>query len=237
MDPADPVRRGAVVALKPIERAKSRLGTVADPLRRQLAWAMAVDTLSALSAAVEDVVVVSGQPSLAEQLHHAGLAVIVADEPGPLGMNAALTSGADLLRARGCALVLACVADLPALRASSVRRILAAALSQPRSYLADASGVGTTMLLAVDTDLEPHFQGPSAAAHLRSGAAALTDEMLGAALPDARQDVDTEADLSVAADLGLGPATSALLHPAATQRPQTEEATFAGRALGRKLGR
>ena len=40
----------AVVALKAGEFAKSRLSTLPDPLRRRLAWTMAVDTLSALHA-------------------------------------------------------------------------------------------------------------------------------------------------------------------------------------------
>jgi 2-phospho-L-lactate guanylyltransferase len=80
--------------------------------------------------------------------------------------------------------------------------------------VADTSGVGTTMLAARGTDLEPRFQGASAAAHLASGAVPLTDDQLGGPVPDARRDVDTESDLGDAARLGLGPATRALLDPA-----------------------
>ena len=57
----------AVVALKAAEHAKSRLDFPA-PLRRRLAWTMAVDTLAALSAAVSQVLVVSNQPALASRL-------------------------------------------------------------------------------------------------------------------------------------------------------------------------
>jgi 2-phospho-L-lactate guanylyltransferase len=201
------------VALKANEQAKSRLGTVAGPVRRQLAWTMALDTLSALSDVVSDVLVVTAQPALQARLHSAGLRCTVVAEPPSAGMNGALSHGADLLKARRCHGVLACVADLPALRPDSVRRVLEAARDQPRSVVADASGVGTTMLLASDTALEPHFQGPSAAAHRVSGAVALSDDMLGGPVPDARRDVDTQVDLAEAFRLGLGPATAALLDP------------------------
>lgn len=231
----DHVRSAAVVALKPIEQAKSRLGTVSDPLRRELAWSMALDTLTALAEAVDDVLVVSPEPSLQTRLERAGLAVSVVDEPAAAGMNGALAYGAELLQARGCRLVLACVADLPALRPESVRRILRAAGHRPRSFVADASGIGTTMLTALDTALDPRFQGASAAAHRLSGAVALTDVSLGAAVPDARHDVDTESDLLTAATLGVGRATAALLG-AGGEEPQTADSTLAGSVLGRKLG-
>jgi len=62
----------AVVALKPMEHAKSRLA-VPDALRRRLAWTMALDTLAALCDALPQVLVVSDQPALEAQLRRAGL--------------------------------------------------------------------------------------------------------------------------------------------------------------------
>lgn len=203
---------GAVVALKPAERAKSRLGTLADPLRRRLAWSMAVDTLGALSAAVDQLLVVSDQPALESRLRRLGLPVVVIADPVAPGMNAALAAGDQWLRDRGCAVVLASVGDLPALRPDSVRRVLAAAEPHPRSYLADHGGTGTTMLLARGVALQPRFQGASARAHAESGAVALSAAETGD-VRDARHDVDTEDDLAAAVALGLGPATSALLDP------------------------
>ena len=96
-------------------------------------------------------------------------------------MNAALDNGADALRAQGFTTVLACVGDLPALRAESIIKVLAAARSSgaDRAFLADASGVGTTMLIAHDTRLLPHFQGRSAAAHHASGAINLAEHLAG----------------------------------------------------------
>lgn len=203
----------AVVALKPVARAKSRLGTLPDPLRRRLAWTMAVDTLTALGEAVDLLLVVGDQPALASQLSRAGVAAEVVPEAGADGLNGALSRGTDVAASRGHTTVLACVGDLPALRSGSVRAVLDAVEDGDRAFLADASGVGTTMLVARGVPLQPHFQGPSAGAHQRSGALPLGDDLLGVPVPDARCDVDTEADLGPAAELGLGRATAALLVP------------------------
>jgi len=200
----------AVVALKPMEHAKSRLA-VPDALRRRLAWTMALDTLAALCDALPQVLVVSDQPALEAQLRRAGLPAEVISESGHVGMNAALRRGALALGAQGFTTVLACVGDLPALKPESVLRILAASRSHRRSFVADASGVGTTILVAHDVELSPQFQGRSAAAHYASRAVSLSAEEIGSSIADARRDVDTEADLAVAIGLGVGPATSALI--------------------------
>jgi 2-phospho-L-lactate/phosphoenolpyruvate guanylyltransferase len=200
----------AVIALKPIEHAKSRLD-IPGPLRRRLAWTMALDTLSAVCRALPHVLVVSDQPALEARLRRAGLALEVISESGHVGMNSALTRGALTLRAQGYTSVLASVGDLPALRPESVARILAASRSHQRSFVTDASGIGTTMLVAHEVELAPQFQGRSAAAHHASGAMSLHEEAIGSPVADARRDVDTEADLAAAFGLGMGPATSALI--------------------------
>ena len=204
----------ALVALKAGEFAKSRLSTLPDPLRRRLAWTMAVDTLTALDAVAAAVCVVSDQPGLPARLRRAGLpGVEVLPEQRRAGMNEALREGAEHLLRAGHPGVLACVGDLPALRAGSLRTVLAAATAHDRAFLPDATGVGTTMLCTTGSPLAPHFQGRSAAAHHSSGAVALTDAVLARPVPDARRDVDTEVDLADAIRLGLGPASAALVDP------------------------
>jgi 2-phospho-L-lactate/phosphoenolpyruvate guanylyltransferase len=200
----------AVIALKPMEHAKSRLAIPA-PLRRRLAWTMALDTLSALCRALPRVLVVSDQPALEARLRRAGIPAEVISESGHAGMNSALSRGALALQAQGFTSLVACVGDLPALRPESVLRILDASLAHARSFVADASGVGTTMLVAHAVELAPQFQGRSAAAHHASGAVSLSADMIGSPIADARRDVDTEADLAAAIGLGVGPATSALI--------------------------
>ncbi|MGY4720886.1 2-phospho-L-lactate guanylyltransferase [Naumannella huperziae] len=195
---------GAVVALKALGRAKTRIG--GDPrLRERLAMAMLLDTVGALQRVAERIVVVGVglAPVTAE------VPVEVVEDPGQ-DLNAALIVGADRLLRQGSGNVLACVADLPALRPSSVAAFVGAAPDRSRTFLRDAAGTGSTMLfgraLRTGNDLQPGFEGASALRHLRSGA---LDP--GGAWPDARLDVDTIADLRRAAELGLGPATRPLL--------------------------
>lgn len=210
-------RVGAVVALKPFSRAKTRITGLAPDRRQELVRAMALDTLTALRDADATVLVISDQADLAEILGSAGLPdVRVVAETPPAdgragGLNHALTLGDRLLRAEGFATVLACVADLPALRPEHVRRVLRAHhATAPRSFLSDADGVGTTMLLATGVDLDPRFQGGSTVRHRDSGAVSLTDELLGAALPGARHDVDDLPSLAAAVEHGLGARTRPL---------------------------
>ena len=206
---------GATVALKPLGLAKTRLGELPNALRRRIAWCMALDTLRAIRPAVDLLVVVSSEPELEFRLRQVGLPVQVHPDTGQDGINPAVEAGAAALRAAGCQLVLASVADLPALRTESVRRVLAASRRHSRSFVPDASGMGTTMLISHSTSLQAAFQGSSAAAHRRSGAVPLDETELGGPVPDARCDVDTLADLTAAAELGLGPATTALVGPGA----------------------
>jgi 2-phospho-L-lactate/phosphoenolpyruvate guanylyltransferase len=206
---AEQGRLTALVALKRSEVAKTRLGSLPDPLRRRLAWTMALDTLRAL-AAVLPVIVISNQPGIDARLRSEKIAARVLAESHSVGINAALQHGERAALAAGFRGVLASVGDLPALRTESVRAVLAAAENHPRAFLADASGIGTTMLTAIGADLQPHFQGRSAAAHRASGAACLDSDELIRPVPDARRDVDSDVDLADAIRLGLGSSTAQL---------------------------
>ncbi|HET9648031.1 MAG TPA: 2-phospho-L-lactate guanylyltransferase [Microlunatus sp.] len=209
MEAEPAMRSGAVVALKPLRAAKTRLQGVPVAYRQHIAWCLASDTIGALAAALDRVVVVSNEPSLATRLHRWGTRVRVVPEGPSLGMNAALAAGARQLADGGMSMVVACVGDLPCLRPVTVRHLVAAAAHHPRSFVADTSGTGSTMLFARGGSLDPRFQGPSAAAHRGSGATALTESDVGP-LADARRDVDTVADLLDAERIGLGEATAAL---------------------------
>lgn len=227
-------RVGAVIALKAAAYAKSRLSTLGDPVRRRLAWTMAVDTLRAVRSVADEVVVVGDHPGARAAFRTYGIELIALAEPSS-GMNVALSHGADHLRHLGVTTVFACVGDLPALRAASlvtalsVSRSLAAA--SPRAFVADASGVGTTILIAHGVPLDPRFQGRSAAAHRSSGAAALDADDLGAPLADARRDVDGELDLTEAFHLGLGATTASLFDPT-TRRLGHYVPITVGRSVG-----
>ncbi|MBZ4323322.1 2-phospho-L-lactate guanylyltransferase [Streptomyces huiliensis] len=199
-----------VVPLKPPARAKSRLAAAvgAGP-RSALALAFALDTVeAALScAAVRDVVVVTGDPSAAAELAAAG-ARTVAEPAGGGGLNAALAHGARTVRAeRPRSGVATLNADLPALRPAELGRVLDSASEFPRAFLADAEGIGTTLLAAAPGMLlAPAFEGRSRARHRASGAR----EIGLPGVDSVRRDVDTLADLRAALALGVGPRTAAL---------------------------
>ncbi|MFJ7060292.1 2-phospho-L-lactate guanylyltransferase [Streptomyces griseobrunneus] len=198
-----------VVPLKPLARAKSRLGRAAGELARpRLALAFAQDTVAAaLSCArVRDVVVVTDDAAAGAALSALG-ARVVPDVPAA-GLNAALAYGARSVRALSPAVPVAALnADLPALRAGELARVLDFASAFPRAFLRDAAGIGTTFLsCGGGTELCPAFGGRSAARHLASGAVEIT-------LPgvdSVRRDVDTGEDLKVALALGVGPYTGRL---------------------------
>ena len=207
----DPGPVDLVVPVKPLHAAKTRLrgatGNDDADAHSALALALAHDTITAVRAArmVRRLLVVSADPSVAAEL--AAIGVEVVPDPGG-GLNAALHHGAALLRARDpAAPVGALQADLPALRPDELDAAVAAAAGTERAFCADAEGTGTTFLLAAGgIDLAPRFGTDSASAHGAFGALPLVGRW-----PGLRRDVDTPDDLRVAAELGLGSRTRAVL--------------------------
>jgi len=195
--------------VKLLAEAKTRLAAVAGGHRRDLALAFAVDTICAAVAApqVAAAVVVTDDPTARPALAKVG-AVVVADAPRA-GLNAALAHGASVAgRLLPGAGVGALAADLPALRAGELARALDAAASHPVSFVADAAGSGTTLLVAAPgSPFAPMFGPNSRARHRRAG----FRELRLRDIPSVRRDVDTEADLRDAQRLGVGPRTAVIL--------------------------
>jgi 2-phospho-L-lactate guanylyltransferase len=193
------VRWTVVIPAKALPEAKSRLVPATDDpaAHRRLVEAIREDTLSAARAAdgVARVLVVADRPGTPGAL--------VQTRPG---LNPALAEAAEYAaREWPGDGVAALVGDLPALRAGELAAALAAAGAHPRAFVPDAAGTGTTLLAAAPgTPLLPAFGLGSAARH----AAVATAVDAGRTL---RHDVDTAADLQAAAELGLGPATAAVL--------------------------
>lgn len=200
----------AVVALKELRFAKSRMVSLHPALRQQWVLAMATDTVIALAHRLP-VVVVSDQPALQAVLsaaaRRAGCAhpVTVIADARP-GLNEALQHGAARAREHGADTVLAAVADIPGLTPADIDDLLAATGDGPRRWVVpDSSGRGTTMLLARGVPLHPAFGVDSAARHRDGGAEPIELH------PRAHCDVDTVDDLQRCRGYGLGTHTASLL--------------------------
>ncbi|MBF6296438.1 2-phospho-L-lactate guanylyltransferase [Nocardia amamiensis] len=204
----------AVIAVKSLDRAKSRLADRLRPDQRaRLVLAMLADTVTATGAvaAVVSVTVVTPDPAVADLARTLGADV----HPEPLerdsnGLNTALAATAAALRAaHGPIDLLALQADLPALRADELADMLATAPPGLRSIVVDHAGSGTAALVVRDpvATLDPRFGPGSARSHIAAGAVDLAGDW-----PGLRLDVDTADDLDRAVALGTGDATRAVLH-------------------------
>ena len=193
---AHPRAWGAVVPAKPLRSAKSRLATLGDEVRRDLVAAFLHDTVSAVldARSISAVVVVTDDVVLAESAAALG-ALPVPD--GHTDLNPSLVQGAaELLRRTPGVGVLAGCADLPALTGPDLDAWLAVARETPAAFVADAAGVGTTMLRAsVSAAFTPAFGSGSRASHAGLGMRDLTHD----AAPGLRHDVDTPEDLAALA--------------------------------------
>ncbi len=203
----DPLTRFCVlVPVKPTAHAKSRLAPLGDEARTALVAAFAVDTVTAALASplVGAVLVVTDDHRLAGTLRRRGAQVVpdgVVDD-----LNGSLLQAAAEARRRWPDLALAAVcADLPALRPDDLTRALRAASGNPASFVPDANGDGTTMVVALAVeDFAPRFGRGSRDAHVTEGA----HEIVEVDVPTLRRDVDTPDDLRDALRLGVGERTA-----------------------------
>lgn len=194
---------GIVIPVKPAGRAKSRLSSLGDAVRRDLAVAFAADTMRAVLECdlVAHVLVVTDDPDLARELADSG---VLAIPDGAAELNESLRQAtAELLRRHPQVRPAALLADLPALRGPDLEAALRAAGDGP-AFVADADHEGSTLVIGrVGEPLTTHFGPRSREAHLAAGY-----EEIGLDLPTLKRDVDTAADLAVALELGVGPRTS-----------------------------
>ncbi len=196
-----------LIPLKATSRGKSRLG-VADRPRIALAAAMVRDTLAAVRsvAAVSRVLVIAEDSADAALLAPDGVEACLT---GAHGLNRAIAEGAQELTARGWSGPVAVLpGDLPFLTSADLASALDVAGGRP-GVVADASGTGTTLLVAPHPALvDPHFGPGSYALHQQAGASPVPV----AAGSTLRMDVDTMADLHrAAARRPPGAHTSAVL--------------------------
>lgn len=209
---ADLERTWALVPLRGLEDAKTRLGAELDAEERlELVVAMASRTLAATrdAAGLAGTVLVTADPAAAELAEAFGARTLVQRLPG---LNAALREARTVAVVAGATAVLVIPIDLPAISAAAIGDLLAAAqpaVADPGTELVvavpDRHGTGTNALLVSPPGtIEPAFGEGSFEAHRRAARAA------GAAFLEVRGpltvDVDTGADL-LAAEAGAGTTT------------------------------
>jgi 2-phospho-L-lactate/phosphoenolpyruvate guanylyltransferase len=206
------MRTVAVLPIKRFARAKQRLRAGVDgPARERLAAAMAEDVLDALGvmAAIDRVVVVTAEDSVAAQAARAGALVI--PDPDEAGQSAAAALGVlAATRELSAQRVLLVPGDTPGLDQADVEVLLAR--TEPVVIVPDRHGAGTNALaLSPPGAIAPAF-GPGSRARHEAAADAAGLERVTLALPSLTHDVDTPDDLAaLRARGGLGPRTAALL--------------------------
>ena len=190
-----------LIPIKRLARAKSRLALPPDQ-RAAVTLAMLRDVASAVRACryVRTVHVVTEDAGVARTVDAEHLpAWSVAGEPG---LNHELHRAATCLRQSGTRDGIAVfLGDLPCLTTSVVSDLLLSAPKNRQSFLPDAAGSGTTVLLAPPRiPFAPFFGEDSADRHARIGTALdCTAERWAA-----RQDVDTLEALDNAIRFGVG---------------------------------
>ena len=198
----------ALVPVKASAFAKSRLDQ--DPqVRARLSSAFLADVLGVLSqtADIGEILVVTSDAEVAGRVPDA----VRIHRPVSKGLNPELSEALALIGRQPAAVI---AADLPCLTVAAVTTTLRLAQGFERSFVTDAQGLGTTMLLAKDASVcQPMFGRRSHARHAQAGYAQLQPDSPEAAsqLSRVRRDVDTALDLWDAVRLGVGTATTAAL--------------------------
>lgn len=190
----------AIVPVKPLDTAKSRLaGVLAPPQRRRLMLTMLDDVLGALARtpAVAQTFVVTADAEVARAAASRGLRTIA--EPEARGLNAGVKAGLEAAARARFARALVLPADLPLLSAEDLARLTAGAhpAGRPQVTLVPAAdGDGTNALLVAPPDaLVPRFGPRSFLSHLGQALGRRLDLQV-LHLASVAVDIDTPADLT-----------------------------------------
>lgn len=186
----------AIVPVKALDAAKSRLADVLSPAaRRRLVLAMLRDVLGALSgvAQIARTIVVTVDEDVAMAAAAAGAQVI--REPEPTSLNGALRTGLHYSHSQPDVRCLILPADVPLVTPDEIVALLA---GDPRHRVVIApsgDGGGTNALVLMDHDVMGPCFGPDSFQRHLELATALQLEPRVVRLPGLGFDVDTPADL------------------------------------------
>jgi 2-phospho-L-lactate guanylyltransferase len=152
----------AVVPIKPIDTAKSRLSVVLTPRQRsELALDLLQNTLTVLAGwkPLAGTLVASADPAVWEMAR--GFKVEIFKEPDVPGLNESLQRATREIKRLGGDGVLVIPGDLPFLDHSSLLKIIGLACQPPRVVIApDKSRQGTNAMLVLPAGAIPYCFGP-----------------------------------------------------------------------------
>jgi 2-phospho-L-lactate guanylyltransferase len=186
----------ALVPIKQLERAKSRLAALLDPHERKtLARAMLCDVLGTLTRVegLDGILVVTSDPDAASLA--AGFGATVIPDPVESGLNAAVQCGLRWLDAEHLTGAVIVPGDIPLVTIAELDAVLQALRSSPVVVAPALRDGGTNILAMKPLLLSPAFGPDSCARHL-AAARALGVEPKKLVLEGAGRDIDVAADLS-----------------------------------------
>lgn len=186
----------ALVPIKQLDRAKSRLATLLDPYeRKMLAKAMLCDVFGTLKRVdgLDGILVVTSDPEAASLAAVFGAAVI--PDPAENGLNAAVRCGLRWLDAEHQTGAVIVPGDIPLVTVAELDAVLQALRSSPVVVAPALRDGGTNILAMKPLFLSPAFGPDSFARHL-AAAHALGVEPKTLLLKGAGRDIDIAADLA-----------------------------------------
>lgn len=158
------MRTWAILPVKPLNRAKSRLAGVLSPENRtQLAMNMLVHTINTLQRvqAISGVLVISRDSKVLSVARDQGKGVFTIQESGQPELNSALMRATQLLNSWGAETTLVLPTDIPLLAVDDIEKMLHIGRYTPSVVIApDRQRDGTNALLTNPSGIIVYSYGP-----------------------------------------------------------------------------
>ena len=186
----------AILPVKRFDQAKQRLGdAVGASTRAALAAAMFADVLAQIqrAAALDEILVVSGEPTVQKLACEAGATLI--DDPAEKGQSQATLAGLARAAARGFERALLVPGDCPLVDPAELDLLVPGSAGQDVVIVPDRHDEGTNaLLLDPSGPFEPKFGPGSLARHLEQAEEKRLQHVV-TTVPSLGLDIDTGNDL------------------------------------------
>ena len=202
----------ALVPVKRLDRAKSRLAEILDPAdRKQLAKAMLTDVLATLGRVegLAGILVVTSDVEVAALATEHDAAVLA--DPPETGFNEAVQHGMRWLDDRYHAGAVVVPGDIPFVTVAELDAVLDATRASPVVIVPATRDGGTNLLAIAPPLLMPPAFGPDSFARHVAAAHALGIQPSILRLEGAGHDIDVAADLFIEAGSSAAPCTRAVM--------------------------